>query len=182
MKLVFAVVAGLFVSAALLVSLGCASSMVSEGTKVSDSAITSVVEASLAANEEVKARQNDVRTLEGHVYLTGVVETVEAQREAVRVAWRTEGVRGVSNDLTIGERTVGDWIDDVMIGSKVKAQLMSNTLIRAGDIDVSSSQGVVTLIGRVGTQAIKSDAERIARATKGVTGVDNELRVGVGGR
>ncbi|HUO87376.1 MAG TPA: BON domain-containing protein, partial [Thermoanaerobaculia bacterium] len=130
----------------------------------------------------VKARQVEVQTREGVVYLTGVVDTAEARREAARVAWRTEGVRGVNNDLTVGEMTVGSWIDDVMISSKVKAQLIANTLIRAGDIDVSSSQGVVTLIGRVGTQAIKSDAERIARATKGVTGVDNELRVGEGGR
>lgn len=182
MKNVFTAVAGPLAGAALLVLVGCASSMVSERTQTSDSGITSVVEASLAANEEVKARQIDVRTLEGHVYLTGVVETVEAQREAVRVAWRTEGVRGVSNDLTVGERTVGDWVDDVMIGSKVKAQLVSNTMIRASDIDVSSSQGVVTLIGRVGTQAMKSDAERIARATKGVTDVANELLVGKSGR
>jgi osmotically-inducible protein OsmY len=41
---------------------------------------------------------------------------------------------------------------------------------------------VVTLIGRVGTQAMKSDAERIARATKGVTDVANELLVGKSGR
>jgi hyperosmotically inducible protein len=156
--------------------------MVSERTQTSDSGITSVVEASLAANDEVKARQVDVETLEGHVYLTGVVDTAEARREAARVAWRTEGVRGVSNELTVGEMTVGGWIDDVMIASKVKAQLIANTLIRAGDIDVSSSQGVVTLIGRVGSQAIKSDAERIARATKGVTDVDNELLVGKVGR
>ena len=36
----------------------------------------------------------------------------------------------------------------------------------------------MTLIGRVSSQAIKSDAERIARGTKGVTDVNNELLVG----
>ncbi|HVS62901.1 MAG TPA: BON domain-containing protein [Thermoanaerobaculia bacterium] len=41
-----------------------------------------------------------------------------------------------------------------------------------------SSQGVVTLIGRVGSAAIKADAERVARATKGVHDVHNELLVG----
>jgi len=76
------------------------------------------------------------------VYLTGVVDTEEARREAARVAWRTEGVRGVVNDLTVGERTVGSWIDDVMISSKVKSKLIANSDIKAGDIDVGSSQGV----------------------------------------
>lgn len=112
------------------------------------------------------------------VYLTGVVDTEEARREAARVAWKTQGVDGVVNNLTVGERTVGSWIDDVMISSKVKTKLIANSEIKSGDIDVSSSQGVVTLIGRVSSQTIKSDAERIARGTKGVTDVHNELTVG----
>jgi hyperosmotically inducible protein len=65
-----------------------------------------------------------------------------------------------------------------MISSKVKSKLIANSGIKAGDIDVSSSQGVVTLIGRVSSQTIKSDAERIARDTKGVSDVNNELLVG----
>lgn len=118
------------------------------------------------------------RPREGVVYLTGVVDTEEARREAARVAWKTQGVDGVVNNLTVGERTVGSWIDDVMISSKVKTKLIANSEIKSGDIDVSSSQGVVTLIGRVSSQTIKSDAERIARGTKGVTDVHNELTVG----
>ena len=94
----------------------------------------------------------EVETREGVVYLTGVVDTEEARREAGRVAWRTEGVDGVVNDLTVGERTVGSWVDDVMISSKVKSKLIANSEIKAGDIDVSSSQGVVTLIGRVSSE------------------------------
>lgn len=178
MKRVSAILTGSLLAVGLFAVAGCASSIVPEDTRRSDSGITSVMEESLQANDTVKARQVEVQTREGVVFLTGVVDTVEARNEAVRVAWRTEGVRGVNNNLTVGETTVGAWIDDVMISSKVKSQLIANTLIRAGDIDVSSSQGVVTLIGRVSSQAVKTDAERIARATKGVTNVNNELSVG----
>ena len=164
--------------AAVLALAGCASSMVPKQTRQADSGITSVIQASLQADEKVKARQVEVQTREGIVYLTGVVDTEEARREAGRVAWRTEGVEGLINDLTVGERTVGSWADDVMISSKVKSKLIANSEIKAADIDVSSSQGVVTLIGRVSSALIKSDAERIARATKGVEDVSNELRVG----
>ena len=166
-------------SAVAVVALaGCASTMVPKSTQHDDAAISSVVEASLAANDEVKARAVGVQTREGVVYLTGVVDTEESRREAGRVAWRTEGVDGVVNLLTVGERTVGSWADDVLISSKVKAQLIADSEIRATDIDVSSSQGVVTLIGRVGSVAAKNDAERIARGIKGVTDVNNELLVG----
>ena len=162
-------------SVALLALAGCASSMVPANTRQSDSRITNVIQASLKATDKVKV---EVQTREGHVYLTGVVDTQEARREAGRIAWRTEGVNGLDNDLTVGERTVGSWMDDVMISSKVKSKLIANSEIKAGDIDVSSSQGVVTLIGRVSSQTIKSDAERIARDTKGVSDVNNELLVG----
>ena len=178
MKRMLVLAAGSLAGVALIVLTGCASSMVSKNTRQTDSGITSMIEASLQANDKVKARQVEVETREGIVYLTGVVDTEETRREAARVTWRTEGVSGVVNDLTVGERTVGSWVDDVMISSKVKSRLIANSDIKAGDIDVSSSQGVVTLIGRVSTQLIKTDAERIARDTKGVNNVNNELMVG----
>ena len=172
------VVAGTLAGIGLLALAGCSSSMVPKSTQHADSGITSVIQQSLEVNDKVKARQVEVETREGVVYLTGVVDTEEARREAGRVAWRTEGVDGVENDLTVGERTVGSWVDDVMITSKIRAKLIANSEIRAGDIDVSTSQGVVTLIGRVSSSTIRSDAERVARGTKGVKDVNNELLVG----
>lgn len=177
-KSMLVLAAGSLAGVALIALAGCASSMVPKNTRHTDSGITSVIEASLEANEEVKARQVEVETREGIVYLTGVVDTEETRREAARVTWHTEGVEGVVNDLTVGERTVGSWVDDVMISSKVKSRLIANSEIRARDIDVSSSQGVVTLIGRVSSQSIRSEAERIASDIKGVSSVNNELLVG----
>ncbi|MDD5563948.1 MAG: BON domain-containing protein [Thermoanaerobaculaceae bacterium] len=178
MKRGLVMVTGSLVGVGVLALAGCASSMVPKNTRQTDSGITSVIQASLEANDKVKARQVDVETREGTVYLTGVVDTEEARIEAGKIAWRTDGVRGVVNDLTVGERTVGSEIDDVMISSKVKVKLIANSDIKAGDIDVSSSQGVVTLIGRVSSEAIKNEAGRIAAATMGVKGVHNELLVG----
>ncbi len=171
-------VPGILAAAALAMTVGCASSMTTKDTRQSDSAITSAVQKSLGENAKVKASQVEVQTREGVVVLLGVVDTEEARREAGRVAWRTPDVNGVVNDLTVGERTVGSWIDDVTISSMVKSKLIANTEIKAGDIDVSSSQSIVTLIGRVSSSTIKSDAERIARGTKGVKDVNNELTVG----
>jgi hyperosmotically inducible periplasmic protein len=175
---VLVVVAGSLVGLGFLAFTGRALATEPKETKKADSGITSVIQSSLEADPKVKARQVEVETREGVVFLTGVVDTEEARREAGRVAWRTDGVEGVVNDLTVGERTVGSWVDDVMISSKVKSKLIANSEIKAGDIDVGSSQAVVTLIGRVSSETIKSDAERIARGTKGVKDVHNELTVG----
>ena len=171
-------VPGVLAAAVLAMSVGCASSMTSKDTRQSDSAITSAVNKSLGENPKLKAGQIEVQTRERKVFLLGVVDTEEARREAARVAWRAQDVDGVVNDLTVGERTVGSWTDDVMISASVKSKLIANSEIKAGDIDVSSSQSVVTLIGRVSSSTVKSDAERIARGTKGVKDVNNELTVG----
>lgn len=178
MKRGVVMVVGCLVGFGLMAFAGCTSSTVPEATQQVDSGVTSAIQSSLESNEKVKARQVEIQTREGIVYLTGVVDTEEARREAGRVAWRTKGVDGVENDLTVGERTVGSWLDDVMISSKIKSKLIANTEIKAGDIDVSSSQGTVTLIGRVTSDTIKRDAERIARGTSGVKDVNNELTAG----
>lgn len=167
-----------FLGVALLAIAGCSSTMVPETTRDLDAAISSKVDESLEASTTVKARQVNIQTHEAVVYLTGVVDSEDARREAGRIAWRTAGVDGVVNDLTVGERTVGDWVDDTLISSRLKAMLIADIDVRASDIDVSSSQGVVTLMGRVRTGAMKQDAERIARGIEGVTDVHNELVVG----
>jgi hyperosmotically inducible protein len=164
--------------AALLALAGCSSTMIPESTRDMDSAISSKIDESLEGSTAVKARQVNVQTREAVVYLTGIVDSEDSRREAGRIAWRTAGVDGVVNDLTVGERTVGDWVDDTLISSRLKAKLIADTDVRASDIDVSSSQGVVTLIGRVRTTEMKQDAERIARGITGVTDVHNELVVG----
>ena len=152
--------------------------MLTGGTRDRDAGISSKIEESLEASPDVKGRQVHVKTREGVVYLTGVVDSEDARREAGRIAWRTRGVEGVVNDLTNGQRTVGSWVDDVMISSRVKSMLIADISVKASDIDVSSSQGVVTLIGRVDTSAMKQAAERLARGIEGVTDVHNELVVG----
>jgi hyperosmotically inducible periplasmic protein len=167
-----------FLGVALLAIAACSSTMVPENTRDMDSAISSRIDEALEDSTIVKARQVNIQTREAVVYLTGIVDSEDSRREAGRIAWRTDGVDGVVNDLTVGERTVGDWVDDTLISSRLKAQLIADTDVRASDVDVSSSQGVVTLIGRVRTTAVKQDAERIARGINGVTDVHNELVVG----
>ena len=168
-----------FLCVALVAITGCSSTMVPETTQDMDTAISEKIDESLEASAAVKARQVNIQTHEAVVYLTGVVDSEDARRGAGRIAWRTAGVDGVVNDLTVGERTVGDWVDHTLISSHLKAKLIADTDVRASDIDVSSSQGVVTLIGRVHTSAMKQDAEPLARSIPGTTDVHNEL---VGGR
>ncbi|OGQ91976.1 MAG: hypothetical protein A2289_19635 [Deltaproteobacteria bacterium RIFOXYA12_FULL_58_15] len=175
----FTTVWGFLFGVGLVALVGCASSMVPAATRRADAGISSVIRASLQANEKVKASRVDVETREDVVYLTGVVETEEARQEVERVARRTENVIKVVNDLTVGKQTSAERRDDGVIKFNIQSRLFQKAGVKSGDIDVGSSQGVVTLIGRVSSESIKRTAECIAFDTNGVKDVHNELLVGM---
>lgn len=178
MKRSWVVVASTVVGVGLLALAGFATSAVPKGARQPDSGLASTLRAALEADEQVRASQVEVEFREGVVYLTGLVDTEEERCAAGRVARRTAGIAGVENELTVGERTVDGWVEDEVIRSKVRSKLLAHAAIRAGDVDVSSSQGTVTLLGNVGSGSIRKDAERIARATRGVRDVNNHLVAG----
>ncbi|MGH9940155.1 MAG: BON domain-containing protein [Blastocatellia bacterium] len=72
-------------------------------------------------------------------------------------------------------------VADSAITTKVKSKLALDTETSALKIDVDTNSGVVTLTGATQTQAEKSEAERIARDTEGVTRVVNNITVAPGG-
>jgi hyperosmotically inducible periplasmic protein len=66
---------------------------------------------------------------------------------------------------------------DTTITTTVKNRLAADPTTSAAKVNVDTSNGVVTLSGSVPTAAEKSEAERIARNTQGVTQVVNNLAV-----
>lgn len=73
---------------------------------------------------------------------------------------------------------VSEQMSDTAITSKINAKYMGDSSVKGRDIKVTTSEGVVYLTGRVATQAEKDEAERIARNTKGVNKVVNDILVG----
>src|SRR3954463_7020874 len=75
--------------------------------------------------------------------------------------------------------TTGEKITDAWILTKVKAQFVGEDALEHSDINVDVRNHIVYLKGTVASQAGKARAAEIARATDGVTSVQNHLRVGV---
>lgn len=68
-------------------------------------------------------------------------------------------------------------IDDAILSTTVRDALRADPDLRRYDIVVNAQGGTVTLIGTVGTSALKSKAGTIAERVDGVTMVINDLRV-----
>jgi hyperosmotically inducible protein len=84
---------------------------------------------------------------------------------------------GVPFAAGAGGRSVGDKVDDAMITTKVKAKLSTEHAKNLVKVDVDTKDGVVHLQGTVPTLKDKAEAERLARDTKGVVSVMNDLKV-----
>ena len=68
--------------------------------------------------------------------------------------------------------------DDSGISTRVRTALLNDPQVAAGDINVTASNGVVTLSGRVRSEAERERAVAVARQTSGVSDVRSELAVG----
>lgn len=75
------------------------------------------------------------------------------------------------------QRSVGQAVDDVTIGTKLKAALAADPELSALKINVDTTQGAVRLKGEVKSVALRRKAEDLARNINGVKSVDNQLIV-----
>ena len=74
-------------------------------------------------------------------------------------------------------KTVGQTIDDATITTRVKTAMLNDPAVGGTRIDVDTFKGVVTLSGRVKSQAEKDQAIALARRVNGVTEVKDAMQV-----
>jgi hyperosmotically inducible periplasmic protein len=71
------------------------------GEVIDDATLTAKVKAELIKNDQTKAHQINVDTVEGVVQLSGFVDSEAAKSAAVQVARSVTGVKDVKNELTV---------------------------------------------------------------------------------
>lgn len=71
----------------------------------------------------------------------------------------------------------GEYVDDSVITTKVKALLFDEPDLRSGQINVETFKGVVQLSGFVHSPADIDKAVEIARSVLGVKSVKNDMRL-----
>jgi hyperosmotically inducible periplasmic protein len=89
-----------------------------------------------------------------------------------------EDVEGAAKNAYVGTATA---LSDTTITTKVKAAFASGKDIKSNDIHVTTTAGVVKLSGQVQNSEMAARVVAIARNTKGVRGVTNDLRVSSSG-
>jgi osmotically-inducible protein OsmY len=71
----------------------------------------------------------------------------------------------------------GEYIDDALITTKVKAALAADPNVKATEVNVETFKGMVQLSGFVSSKESIQKAIDIARGVSGVRGVKNDMTV-----
>jgi hypothetical protein len=75
------------------------------------------------------------------------------------------------------QSSTGEYVDDSVITTKIKAELAADDFLKSFEISVESRKGIVQLSGFVNSQKAVNKAGQIARGVEGVKSVKNDLIV-----
>lgn len=156
----------------------------------SDEAIQDRIEHRLGTDSAVKKYDIAVKVSSGTVTLNGAVATDDQKAEAARIG-KVVGITRIDNrikvdpdvDRTMSERAksgltkTGEAITDAWITAKVNWFYVGEDALKGSDINIATSNHVVTLKGTVPTAAGKVRAIELAKETDGVSRVDDQLVV-----
>jgi hyperosmotically inducible protein len=180
----------LMIGALILPVAGFAADTVSKAAaevkeSVADTVITTRIKAAFASDKAVSVRSIKVDTdAKGVVTLSGNAKTQSEVDKAGRIAYDTQGVTSVNNNITVGapKKTVTgrvkEGVSDTIISGRVKSAFANDKDVSVRNVRVDTDdKGVVTLSGSAKTQAEADRAVDVARATKGVVSVRNDIRI-----
>lgn len=142
----------------------------------SDEEIQRDVLAELKWDMRVQPNEIGVSVKDGIVTLTGWVDSYLKRWAAEEAALRVHYVKAVVNDIEVRLPGSAERTDPDLAAAVVNA-LRWDTAIPAGKIEVTVSQGWVTLRGEVDYAFQKMDAERAIRHLSGIKGITNLITV-----
>ena len=137
----------------------------------SDADIARTAVDALHGNSSVPPDRVRVVVKQGWVMLEGDVDWGYQRTAAEDAVRRLMGVVGVSNALKVRPTSAG-------IKTRIEQAFKRNAEIDASRIAAEITDSTVTLRGTVRSWVEKQEAERVARASPGVSSVQNRLEIG----
>lgn len=110
-----------------------------------------------------------VEVTEGRVVLMGNVPTREDKIAASQIAWETEGVTEVEDELIVGENQgTMAYLTDARISNTLRVQLLADTSIKSVNYNVETVDRVVHITGLARS---RTELDRVIRHAQEVDGV-----------
>ena len=120
----------------------------SVGTQIDDSIMQKNLSARILLLDKKYLFSINSKVLDGRIFLTGKVEDPEEKLKLTKMAWETDGVRSVRNDIKIKEEfNFQQSAKDILITSQLRAAMIFNKNIKATNYQIDTYKKKIYVYG-----------------------------------
>ena len=120
----------------------------SVGTQIDDSIMQKNLAARIVLENKKYLISVNSKVLDGRIFLTGKVDDPEEKLKLTKMAWETDGVRSVKNDIKVKENfNFKQSAKDILITSQLRTALILNKNIKATNYQIDTYKKKIYLYG-----------------------------------
>ena len=142
------------------------------GTQIDDSIMHKNLVTRLTLKDKNYFLSINTKVLDGRIFLTGKVDNPEEKLKITKLAWETNGVRSVKNDIKIREEfNFKSSAKDLLITSQLKTAMIFNKNIKASNYNVDTYKKKIFIYGIALTSDERKEVINEAKQILDVEGV-----------
>ena len=143
------------------------------GTQIDDSLMQKNLTARILMMNKNYLLSVKSKVLDGRIFLTGKVDEPEEKLKLTKIAWETDGVRSVRNDIKIKEAfNFKQSAKDLLITSQLRTALILNKEIKATNYQIDTYKKKIYIYGISFT---KDEKDLVITEAKEILDVDDVI-------
>ena len=120
----------------------------SVGTQIDDSIMQKSLSAKILLLDKSYFLSIKSKVLDGRIFLTGKVNNPEEKLKLTKLAWETQGVRSVRNDIKVKEKfNFKQSAKDILITSQLRTALIISKKIKATNYQIDTYKKKIYIYG-----------------------------------
>jgi len=120
----------------------------SVGTQIDDSIMQKNLSARIILLDKKHFLSVKSKVLDGRIFLTGKVDDPEKKLKLTKMAWETDGVRSVRNDIKVKEEfNFKQSAKDILITSQLRTALILNKNVKATNYQIDTYKNKIYIYG-----------------------------------
>ena len=134
------------------------------GTQIADSLMQQNLRARLLSADKSYIVSVKTKILDGRIFLTGKVNSVEDKLKITKLAWEIRGARSVNNDLQIKEKfDFKRSAKDLLITSQLRAALITSKKIKSVNYNIDTYKKKIYVYGIAQNKTEKDEVIKEAK-------------------
>ena len=118
------------------------------GTQIDDSIMEKNLKTRILLRDKNHLLKVKTKVLDGRIFITGKVDTVEEKLKITKLGWEIKGARSVKNDLKIKEEfNFKQTAKDLLITSQLRTALITNKKIKSANYDIDTYKKIIYVYG-----------------------------------